>query len=68
MKLGSLSQHVIRGTTKKRARSKLYLFNSAGMLGVYLSVVILNFVLYGIITFIWEYDPSLPEVIVASQS
>ncbi|QPH06132.1 hypothetical protein C2857_004385 [Epichloe festucae Fl1] len=67
MKLDSLSQHVIRGTTKKRARSKLYLFNSAGMLGVYLAVVILNFVLYGI-SLIWEHDPSLPEVIVVSQS
>ncbi|TWU78715.1 hypothetical protein ED733_006301 [Metarhizium rileyi] len=36
--------HIIRGTAKKRVRSRLYLFNSAGMLAVYLAVVILNFI------------------------
>ncbi|KAG6268977.1 hypothetical protein E4U47_004359 [Claviceps purpurea] len=36
--------HIIRGTSKKRSQSKLYLFNSVGMLGVFAIVVILNFV------------------------
>ncbi|KAG5959513.1 hypothetical protein E4U57_000608 [Claviceps arundinis] len=36
--------HIIRGTSKKRSQSKLYLFNSVGMLGVFTIVVILNFV------------------------
>lgn len=38
-------QHIIRGTAKRRLQSKLYIFNSFGMLGVYIVVVILNFVL-----------------------
>ncbi|OAQ72995.2 hypothetical protein VFPPC_12906 [Pochonia chlamydosporia 170] len=36
--------HIIRCTPKKRVSSRLYMFNSVGMLGVYLVVVILNFV------------------------
>ncbi|KAK0704973.1 hypothetical protein B0H67DRAFT_366624 [Lasiosphaeris hirsuta] len=37
--------HIIRSTSKKpRMRSKLYLFNSFGMIGVYSGVVVLNFV------------------------
>lgn len=39
-------QHIIRGTPKKRIGSRLYMFNSLGMIAVYLAVVILNFVLY----------------------
>ncbi|KHO01983.1 uncharacterized protein MAM_00984 [Metarhizium album ARSEF 1941] len=35
--------HIIRGTPKKRIRSRLYMFNSLGMIAVYLAVVILNF-------------------------
>ncbi|PNY29557.1 Uncharacterized protein TCAP_00527 [Tolypocladium capitatum] len=35
--------HIIRGTPKRRIRSKLYLFNSFGMLGVFTIVVLLNF-------------------------
>lgn len=46
--IGSLSQHIIRGACKKRSRSKLYLFNSVGMVGVYSFIVILNFVLYAL--------------------
>ncbi|EXU99812.1 hypothetical protein X797_006941 [Metarhizium robertsii] len=37
-------QHIIRGTPKKRIGSRLYMFNSLGMIAVYLAVVILNFV------------------------
>ncbi|ODA75827.1 hypothetical protein RJ55_08649 [Drechmeria coniospora] len=36
--------HIIRGTPKRRLKSRLYLFNSFGMLGVYLVVAVLNFV------------------------
>ncbi|KND94298.1 hypothetical protein TOPH_01014 [Tolypocladium ophioglossoides CBS 100239] len=36
--------HIIRGTPKRRVRSKLYLFNSFGMLGMYIVVVLLNFI------------------------
>ncbi|ATY64000.1 hypothetical protein A9K55_004050 [Cordyceps militaris] len=36
--------HVIRASTKLRLQSKLYIFNSFGMLGVYTVVVILNFI------------------------
>ncbi|QUC23821.1 uncharacterized protein UV8b_08062 [Ustilaginoidea virens] len=36
--------HIVRSTRKRRSRSKLYIFNSLGMLGVYAAVVILNFV------------------------
>ncbi|EFY87454.1 hypothetical protein MAC_06562 [Metarhizium acridum CQMa 102] len=36
-------QHIIRGTPKKRIRSRLYMFNSLGMISVYVAVVILNF-------------------------
>ncbi|KAK0740207.1 hypothetical protein B0T18DRAFT_332255, partial [Schizothecium vesticola] len=37
--------HIIRSTSKKpRLRSKLYLFNSFGMIGVYCGVVVLNFI------------------------
>ncbi|KAI0601856.1 hypothetical protein F4775DRAFT_356628 [Biscogniauxia sp. FL1348] len=35
---------IIRGGTKERLKSKLYIFNSFGMLTVYLAVSILNFV------------------------
>lgn len=42
----TMTQHIIRCTPKKRVTSRLYMFNSVGMLGVYLVVVILNFVLY----------------------
>lgn len=38
-------QHFIRGTSKKRLRSKLYIFNAFGMVGLYVVVGILNFVL-----------------------
>ncbi|KAG6008929.1 hypothetical protein E4U54_008631 [Claviceps lovelessii] len=38
------TKHIIRGACKKRSRSKLYLFNSVGMVGVYSFIVILNFV------------------------
>ncbi|KAK5997008.1 hypothetical protein PT974_02357 [Cladobotryum mycophilum] len=34
----------IRGGSKPRLKSKLYLFNSFGMLGLYLVVVVLNFI------------------------
>ncbi|KAF5125114.1 hypothetical protein E5D57_009800 [Metarhizium anisopliae] len=37
-------QHFVRGTTKKRMRSKLYMFNCFGMLGLYVVVGILNVV------------------------
>ncbi|GKT49361.1 uncharacterized protein ColSpa_09542 [Colletotrichum spaethianum] len=37
--------HIIRGATKSRLRSKLYIFNSFGMLGVYTVIAILNFIL-----------------------
>ncbi|KAH6976801.1 hypothetical protein EDB80DRAFT_692464 [Ilyonectria destructans] len=36
--------HIIRGTPKTRLQSKLYCFNSFGMLGLYCVVVILNFI------------------------
>ncbi|KJZ70545.1 hypothetical protein HIM_10048 [Hirsutella minnesotensis 3608] len=36
--------HVIRGSRKPRLRSKLYIFNSFGMLGIYLVVALLNFI------------------------
>ncbi|KAM0329129.1 hypothetical protein ACHAQA_004425 [Verticillium albo-atrum] len=36
--------HVVRGTKKSRFRSKMYLFNSFGMLGVYAIIAILNFI------------------------
>ncbi|OHF00410.1 hypothetical protein CORC01_04391 [Colletotrichum orchidophilum] len=36
--------HIIRGATKPRLQSKLYLFNSFGMLGVYVVIAILNFI------------------------
>ncbi|KAM3461596.1 hypothetical protein NHJ6243_004831 [Beauveria neobassiana] len=36
--------YVVRGAVKRRLRSKLYIFNSFGMLGVYVVVVILNFI------------------------
>ncbi|KAM0741550.1 hypothetical protein ACQRIT_004407 [Beauveria bassiana] len=36
--------YVVRGAAKRRLRSKLYIFNSFGMLGVYVVVVILNFI------------------------
>lgn len=39
-------QHVVRGTPKYRLRSKLYLFNSFGMLGIYVIIAIFNFILY----------------------
>ncbi|CAH0022010.1 unnamed protein product [Clonostachys rhizophaga] len=36
--------HIIRGTTKKRLKSKLYLFNSFGIMSVFIIVIILNFI------------------------
>ncbi|KHN94015.1 uncharacterized protein MAM_08144 [Metarhizium album ARSEF 1941] len=36
--------HFVRGTSKKRMRSKLYMFNCFGMLGLYIIVGILNVV------------------------
>ncbi|KAF3342562.1 hypothetical protein VD0002_g6857 [Verticillium dahliae] len=36
--------HVVRGTKKSRFKSKMYLFNSFGMLGVYVVIAILNFI------------------------
>lgn len=36
--------HIIRSTTKRRMQSKLYIFNSIGMMGIYVVVVTLNFV------------------------
>ncbi|CRK46234.1 hypothetical protein BN1723_019948, partial [Verticillium longisporum] len=36
--------HVVRGTKKSRFKSKMYLFNSFGMLGVYIVIAILNFI------------------------
>ncbi|QBZ60315.1 hypothetical protein PoMZ_07255 [Pyricularia oryzae] len=36
--------YIIRGTRKGRLQSKLYLFNSFGMMGIYVVVVVLNFV------------------------
>ncbi|KAF6788147.1 hypothetical protein CSOJ01_15091 [Colletotrichum sojae] len=39
-----MSQHIIRQTSKSRLKSKLYIFNSFGMLGVFLIIVILNFI------------------------
>ncbi|RBQ87457.1 hypothetical protein VDGD_06779 [Verticillium dahliae] len=38
------AQHVVRGTKKSRFKSKMYLFNSFGMLGVYVVIAILNFI------------------------
>ena len=43
--LADEGKYIIRGTTKRRLQSRLYIFNSVGMLGLYLVVVILNFVL-----------------------
>jgi hypothetical protein len=37
--------YIIRGSTKPRLKSKLYLFNSFGMVGVYVVVAIVNFIL-----------------------
>ncbi|GKT57375.1 hypothetical protein ColTof4_11521 [Colletotrichum tofieldiae] len=37
-------KHIIRGATKSRLKSKLYIFNSFGMLGVYAVIAILNFI------------------------
>ncbi|EFZ02990.2 hypothetical protein MAA_00064 [Metarhizium robertsii ARSEF 23] len=42
--LGGNGQHFVRGTTKKRMHSKLYMFNCFGMLGLYVVVGILNVV------------------------
>ncbi|KAI8153621.1 hypothetical protein K4K49_002293 [Colletotrichum sp. SAR 10_70] len=39
-----LCLHIIRGATKPRLKSKLYIFNSFGMLGVYAVIAILNFI------------------------
>ncbi|KAM0661723.1 hypothetical protein ACHAPH_002336 [Verticillium nonalfalfae] len=36
--------HVVRGTKKSRFKSKMYLVNSFGMLGVYVVIAILNFI------------------------
>ncbi|OHF02070.1 hypothetical protein CORC01_02649 [Colletotrichum orchidophilum] len=36
--------HIIRQTRKSRLKSKLYIFNSFGMLGVFVLVVIMNFI------------------------
>ncbi|CAM1505139.1 Fc.00g107760.m01.CDS01 [Cosmosporella sp. VM-42] len=36
--------YIIRGTRKRRLQSKLYIFNSFGMLGLYVVVAILNFI------------------------
>ncbi|CAG9938988.1 unnamed protein product, partial [Clonostachys rosea f. rosea IK726] len=36
--------HIIRGTTKKRLKSKLYLFNSFGIMSVFIIVIVLNFI------------------------
>ncbi|WYZ37506.1 hypothetical protein EsH8_II_001012 [Colletotrichum jinshuiense] len=36
--------HIIRGATKPRLKSKLYIFNSFGMLGIYGVIAILNFI------------------------
>ncbi|KAG9257458.1 uncharacterized protein F5Z01DRAFT_390102 [Emericellopsis atlantica] len=36
--------YIIRGTTKPRMRSRLYLFNSFGMISVYIVVVTMNFI------------------------
>ncbi|KAJ0158711.1 hypothetical protein CTA2_11047 [Colletotrichum tanaceti] len=36
--------HIIRRATKSRFRSKLYIFNSFGMLGVYAVIAIFNFI------------------------
>ncbi|KAJ0322586.1 hypothetical protein Brms1b_001963 [Colletotrichum noveboracense] len=38
------AKHIIRGATKPRLKSKLYIFNSFGMLGVYAVIAILNFI------------------------
>ncbi|EGY15615.1 uncharacterized protein VDAG_06779 [Verticillium dahliae VdLs.17] len=38
------TKHVVRGTKKSRFKSKMYLFNSFGMLGVYVVIAILNFI------------------------
>ncbi|KAI3328375.1 hypothetical protein F4824DRAFT_517532 [Ustulina deusta] len=38
------SKHIIRGGIKQRRHSKLYLFNSVGLTGLYCVVVVLNFV------------------------
>ncbi|KAK2053066.1 hypothetical protein LY76DRAFT_582425 [Colletotrichum caudatum] len=36
--------HIIRQTRKRRLRSKLYLVNSFGMLGIFVLIVIMNFI------------------------
>ncbi|KAH6688351.1 hypothetical protein F5X68DRAFT_260856 [Plectosphaerella plurivora] len=36
--------HIVRGTPKHRLKSKLYLFNSFGMLGIYVIIAIFNFI------------------------
>ncbi|KAL2272315.1 hypothetical protein FJTKL_06960 [Diaporthe vaccinii] len=38
--------HIVRGSKKPRLKSKLYIFNSFGMLGVYVVITIMNFVLH----------------------
>ncbi|KAI8948579.1 hypothetical protein F4801DRAFT_581336 [Xylaria longipes] len=38
------TKHIIRGGIKWRIRSKLYLFNSVGLTGLYSVIVVLNFV------------------------
>ncbi|KAI6374675.1 hypothetical protein MCOR25_003138 [Pyricularia grisea] len=36
--------HIVRDSSKARLRSKLYLLNSFGMMGIYIIIVILNFI------------------------
>lgn len=36
--------HIIRDTSKSRLRSKLYIFNSFGMIGVYVIIIIMDFI------------------------
>ncbi|TLS20996.1 uncharacterized protein PpBr36_10825 [Pyricularia pennisetigena] len=38
------TKYIIRGTRKERLQSKLYIFNSFGMMGIYTVVVVLNFI------------------------
>ncbi|KAJ0110005.1 hypothetical protein J7T55_014807 [Diaporthe amygdali] len=38
--------HIVRGSKKPRLKSKLYIFNSFGMLGIYVVITIMNFVLH----------------------
>lgn len=42
----TLRKHIMRSAPKRRRCSKLYLLNSVGMLGVYIVVVLLNFILW----------------------